>query len=520
MEDSLLNKEKEENFESNNNSNLNSESNNNPISESNNDLNQNSESNNKSKANSNQNLFISKSDRWYAYTLLVISNIFIQMDHGSIPASTWNLYKIFNSNQEIGLFGSLVFIGNLIGSLIYFYLINIYPRKKLLIFSMFFISICLTTFILTTNTFYLLVNRVILGIFQAYFIIYLPLWCNQYGITSQRSMMLSVGQLTTPLGVFVGYLIASECITIDKDDGWRYSFIIQSIIIIIMIYLFYHINENLFESKYESYKEEENNNDIDITFFKLSDSIIFDQDTNLNDIINISYIKQIFSYKIYVLSVLAISCLYYSVTGVQYWGGDYMNRVLKIHSAQKRLLYFSIICFTSPTLGVIIAGFIVNKLKDGYSNIKAFDFCYFFAIFTFISGVLSVFFSDIKFFVLSIWIAFFFGGAIMPILTGIIITSLPQHLRASGNSLQLFFGTLFGYLPAPYIYGALQDLFKDGGKKSYFFNMIFLFFCVIFLDKSRNIKKKKENLENNGNNNRENVNLELNGQFYEEVPIK
>ena len=108
----------------------------------------------------------------------------------------------------------------------------------------------------------------------------------------------------------------------------------------------------------------------------------------------------------------------------------------------------------------------------------------------------------------------------MPILTGIIITSLPQHLRASGNSLQLFFGTLFGYLPAPYIYGALQDLFKDGGKKSYFFNMIFLFFFVIFLDKSRNIKKKKENLENNGNNNRENVNLELNGQFYEEVPIK
>ena len=278
MEKTLLVKEKEENSELNN------------------DINQ----------NLGQNFIISKSDRWYTFTLLIISNIFIQMDHGSIPASTWNLYKIFNSNQEIGLFGSLVFVGNLIGSLIYFYLINIYQRKRLLIFAMFFIAICLITFILTTNTIYLLINRVILGIFQAYFIIYLPLWCNQYGITNQRSMMISIGQLTTPLGVFVGYLIASECITINKEDGWRYSFVIQSVIIIIMIFLFYRLDDNLFESKYESYKDEKINNenyDTDATFFKLSDSIIIDQDTNLSDIINISYFKEIFSHKNYLLSI-------------------------------------------------------------------------------------------------------------------------------------------------------------------------------------------------------------------------
>ena len=114
----------------------------------------------------NPNFSISKSKRWYVFFLLMISNIFIQMDHGSIPASTWNLYQIFNSNQEIGLFGSLVFIGNLLGALIYFYLINAYHRKKLLIYSMFFIAICLITFILTTNIIYLFINRVILGIFK------------------------------------------------------------------------------------------------------------------------------------------------------------------------------------------------------------------------------------------------------------------------------------------------------------------------------------------------------------------
>ena len=482
-----------------------------------------SESNIKSDNKNNPNILISKSDRWYVYTLLVISNIFIQMDHGSIPASTWNLYKIFNSNQEIGLFGSFVFIGNLVGALIYFYLINIYQRKKLLINSMFLISICLITFILTTNTLFLLLNRGILGIFQSYFVIYLPLWCNQYGITNQRSIMLSIGQLTTPLGVFVGYLIASECISINENIGWKFSFVIQSVIIIIMIFLLFRVSESLFETKYVSYKDERNITDV--TFFKLSESIIIDQDTNINDIINISYFKQIFSHKVYVLSILSISCLYYAVTGVQYWAGDYMNRILKVHSPQKRLLYFSIICFTSPTLGVICAGYSVNRLKHGYNNIRVYNYCFVLSIFTFVTGIISAFMSKVNLFILFTWLAFFFGGAIMPILTGIIITSLPQHLRASGNSLQLFFGTLLGYLPAPYIYGALEDYFDDGGKKSYFSNMVVLFLCVILLGYSRKIKYEKIEDDNeyeiiNNLNEIELINLEENGNNLEQVPIK
>ena len=482
-----------------------------------------SESNIKSDNKNNPNILISKSDRWYVYTLLVISNIFIQMDHGSIPASTWNLYKIFNSNQEIGLFGSFVFIGNLVGALIYFYLINIYQRKKLLINSMFLISICLITFILTTNTLFLLLNRGILGIFQSYFVIYLPLWCNQYGITNQRSIMLSIGQLTTPLGVFVGYLIASECISINENIGWKFSFVIQSVIIIIMIFLLFRVSESLFETKYVSYKDERNITDV--TFFKLSESIIIDQDTNISDIINISYFKQIFSHKVYVLSILSISCLYYAVTGVQYWAGDYMNRILKVHSPQKRLLYFSIICFTSPTLGVICAGYSVNRLKNGYNNIRVYNYCFVLSIFTFVTGIISAFMSKVNLFILFTWLAFFFGGAIMPILTGIIITSLPQHLRASGNSLQLFFGTLLGYLPAPYVYGALEDYFDDGGKKSYFSNMVVLFLCVILLGYSRKIKYEKIEDDNeyeiiNNLNEIELINLEENGNNLEQVPIK
>ena len=424
------------------------------------------------------NFSIPKSTRWFVYILFIVSNIFITLDHGSIPASTENLYKIFKSNQEIGLFGSLVFVGNLLGSLLYFYLINIIHRKKLLLYSMISLSICLITFILTTNTFFLLCNRIILGIFQSYVIIYLPLWCNQYGITNKKSIMISFGQLTVPLGVFI-----------------------QSVSIFLMIIPFYFAPDIVFESKYESFKDDTNT---DETFFKKSNSIIEENDMTMNEILNITYLpknqlmdilKEILNYRIYVLSIFGLSCLYFSVTGLQYWGSDYMNRVMRIHSPEKRLLYFSIICFSSPTLGVILGGYIVNYLQ-GYENRKVYDLCFFLSILTFVNAVFSIFCKKIIPFIIFTWLALLFGGAIMPTLTGIVITSLPQHLRASGNSLQLFIGTLFGYLPAPYVYGAIEDIFNDGGRKSMFFNMSYLIVCVVLLGYSRHLKYNMKNIMN------------------------
>ena len=447
---------------------------------------------------------ISKSTRWFVYFLFIISNIFITIDHGSIPASTWNLYKIFNSNQEIGLFGSLVFVGNLLGSILYFYLINIIHRKKLLIYSMIFLAICLITFILTTNSLFLFANRIILGIFQSYVIIYLPLWCNQYGITNKRSIMLSFGQLTVPIGVFTGYLIASICISINNYDGWKYAFVIQSIAVFIMIIPFIYAPDNVFESKYESFKDDDKSTNE--TFFKISNQTNGepDPDASMNDILKVTNInkkelfeilQEIMKQRIFMSSVFALSCLYFCITGLQYWGSDYMNRVLGVHSPEKRLLYFSIICFSSPTIGVITGGYLVNYLQ-GFENIRVFDLCFFLSILTFINAMLSLFSKNIIFFVIFTWIALLFGGAIMPTLTGIVITSLPQNLRASGNSFQLFIGTLFGYLPAPYIYGAIEDIFKDGGRKSMFFNMSYFIICVILLGYNRHLKYHSHNIIN------------------------
>lgn len=54
--------------------------------------------------------------RWFVFIIFVILNIVINFDHGTIPEATADIKKDLRvDDNTLGLFGSLVFLGNLIG---------------------------------------------------------------------------------------------------------------------------------------------------------------------------------------------------------------------------------------------------------------------------------------------------------------------------------------------------------------------------------------------------------------------
>ena len=121
---------------------------------------------------------LSKKGRNIVFILYLISNILISMDHGSIPASVNELRQLTSYDQSIGLFGSLVYFGSILGSLISFSLINTFDIKLLILISLLGNSICLYTFVIIENIPFLFFNRVIVGILQSFITIYMPVWCN------------------------------------------------------------------------------------------------------------------------------------------------------------------------------------------------------------------------------------------------------------------------------------------------------------------------------------------------------
>ena len=51
------------------------------------------------------------------------------------------------------------------------------------------------------------------------------------------------------------------------------------------------------------------------------------------------------------------------------------------------------------------------------------------------------------------WLYFFFGAMGLPIITGVMITSVEPKLKSTANALANLAYNLIGFFPAPFVYG-------------------------------------------------------------------
>lgn len=67
---------------------------------------------------------------------------------------------------------------------------------------------------------------------------------------------------------------------------------------------------------------------------------------------------------------MALTLLYFTVTGIQYWTMKYLELNFSEVSHASRDFYFTISSFTAPIGGVVVGGIITSKL-GGYNSKKA-----------------------------------------------------------------------------------------------------------------------------------------------------
>jgi MFS transporter, Spinster family, sphingosine-1-phosphate transporter len=144
-------------------------------------------------------------------------------------------------------------------------------------------------------------------------------------------------------------------------------------------------------------------------------------------------VRNIFKRPMFVFTMLTISSIYFVVTGVQFWISDYM--IVTLNASQGMVFTaFALVSITAPTLGVLLGGNICDRL-GGYSGERAIDFCLVFALFASIFAIPIPIFDNFYLVSICLWLLFFFGGAILPTLTGMMLTAVPQKYRSLGSSL-------------------------------------------------------------------------------------
>lgn len=113
---------------------------------------------------------------------------------------------------------------------------------------------------------------------------------------------------------------------------------------------------------------------------------------------------------------------------------------------------------TGPTVGVLVGGFVTTTYIGGYTNKRALTLCFFMALMASLCALPIPIFDNLICVIVFLWLVLFFGGFIMPNLTGILLNSVPSRERAIANSVANFFYNSCGYLPAPFLYGLIDEL--------------------------------------------------------------
>jgi MFS family permease len=77
-----------------------------------------------------------------------------------------------------------------------------------------------------------------------------------------------------------------------------------------------------------------------------------------------------------------------------------------------------------------------------------------------------------------LWVFLFFGAALVPICTGIMISCVKTEMQATSSSLSQLIFNLFGYFLSPFLTGFVMDCFENK-RNGFIWGMRIVFWWVI-----------------------------------------
>jgi len=149
-------------------------------------------------------------------------------------------------------------------------------------------------------------------------------------------------------------------------------------------------------------------------------------------------------------------------------------------------LYF-LVGAVGPVFGIFLCAILFDRI-GGYTSERAIPVMGAFGLGGMVFGLLSVMVGDSAITcAVFITLELFCGAFVMPATTGIMLNQVPPNLRTMANSVANFSYNLFGYLPAPLMYGYFYEM--GGNKQSHlglisiqlFTVLAFLGFVVAYL---------------------------------------
>jgi MFS family permease len=168
--------------------------------------------------------------------------------------------------------------------------------------------------------------------------------------------------------------------------------------------------------------------------------------------------------RMWVATVAGLCALYFVVTGVQFWATEYLTVVLG-ESLATVIGAFTATSATGPVLGVVFGGWYVDRAggyKDAEGRATASKCCAMFGAIAVCLAVPAAFVKHFESVIAMVWLVLFWGGAVVPGATGLLLTAVPHDQRQFSSAMAMLATNVAGYAAGTILPGAVMEAAQAG----------------------------------------------------------
>ena len=256
--------------------------------------------------------------------------------------------------------------------------------------------------------------------------------------------MISIVQSGTVFGIMLGFTLS----TIIGKTHWAICFLIEAGLLTILCIIFFLLPQIYFSNNYIVIDGSDNelkqmngghDNNNQNVFAKLW--------------INIGVI---FKEYVFLFTCLSNCVIFFGITVITYWSPNYIENVLHEKRDYIILGVFTAIAVTAPPTGYVVGAFQGTKI-GGYVSKYAIIICVICSGISVVFAMVVVASTNLAYYFVMSWMYLFATGVMVPLKTGIMISSLPERIRCDGFTITNFFLNVIGNLPASVVYGSIYE---------------------------------------------------------------
>ena len=412
--------------------------------------------------NGNQKLRLSRFTRFVIFSCFFVIHLLNCSDGGVVSARPAQIKKELNiDDRAFGIYGSIVQIGRIVGTLSVMILLNFFNRKYLIFCALILKCSTFLIYFVTSNYPIIMIFRFLQGFSHVFTYVYFPTWVDQFGLQKYKTVMTSFIQTASPFGSVFGF----NATTFLNDFKYGFALLAFSILGLNALLLF--MPDKYFSPKiffHKNVKEVKDGRETVYSLFEEDEEKMLKKQAEKakkpeGESIWLQLLRPIFA-----SIVLARTVLMFSFMGIHYWIGDYFTNALGQDGKIARASTYSLVSLLGPFLGSMV-GAAICEYFGGYTKKVSSLLCLLFSILTGISAIFIPMVDSLVYFTVLLFLFFFFANNMMPILIGISFNCVDKKIRGASYGVNSLMCTFLGNLPAPSVYGFINARYKDTNKR-------------------------------------------------------